>query len=186
LLNKKADLTGLAKKALYSRNALNTLFDNLYPMIWHFFRIRLNDLEDTKDLTQNACIRIMQNIDKYDSRKAGFSTWVYKIIQNMLIDFFRKKTIKYENIDLNLLEGTESPSDNIIKKEECDELAKALKNLTKREKEVFELRYFFNMRNKEIAVSLEMQEKTVSSLMHRAIKKIHDLLERPDLLYEKA
>ena len=174
MLKRNADLSQIAKQALYSRKALDKLFENIYPMIWHFFRIRLSSIEDTEDLTQNACIRVMQNIGKYDSNKGAFTTWTYKIIQNMLIDFFRKKSVKYENVDLNLLEGTDSPQENLLKKEEREEIVKALNNLSRREKEVIELRYFFNMRNKEIAVALEIDEKTVSSLIFRATDKIKE------------
>ena len=175
---KKADINNLAKKALYSKKALNTLFDAIYPMIWHFYRIRLNDLEDVKDMTQNGCIKIMQNIEKFDSARAAFTTWIYTIIQNLLFDYFKKKSLKIDDMDLNLLEGTDSPSEQIIKKEQLDKIDESIKMLSKREKEIFELKFFFNMKNKEIASALKLDEKTVSSVLFKATERIKAILKR--------
>lgn len=175
---KNVNLTDLANKAIFSRNALNKLFDTIYPIVWHYYRIRLNDIEDAKDITQNACIKLVNNLEKFKSEKANFSTWMYKIIQNLLIDFFRKKSLPYEDLDINLLECTDSPLNRILEKEKQEEIKNSFKNLSPREKEILEMRYFFNMKNKEIAIALNIKEKTVSSLIVRAGEKIEKLLDK--------
>jgi len=174
----KADLTHLANNAINSRKDMDRLFENIYPMVWHFYRIRINDIEDAKDLTQNACIKLVNNLDKFKCEKAGFSTWMYRIIKNLLIDFYRKKTLKFEEIDFNLLEGTESPLKIILNKEAQVKLKELLAGLSNRQKEILEMKYFFNMKNKEISSMLEIKEKTVSSIITRAFEKLKDLLDK--------
>ena len=178
---KNVNLNDIATKAISSRKALNRLFDTIYPIVWHYYRIRLNNTEDAKDITQNACIKLINNLDKFRSEKASFSTWLYTIIQNLLIDFFRKKSLPYEDLNINLLESTESPLNKIIEKENKEEIINSFKNLSPREKEIIELRYFFNMKNKEIANTLSIKEKTVSSLIARAGEKLGKILDKNGL-----
>ena len=172
------NLTNLANNAVTSRKHMDRLFESIYPMVWHFMRIRVNSIEDAEDLTQNACIKIVKSLDKFKSEKGSFSTWMYRIIKNLLIDFFRKKTLKFEEIDFNLLEGTDSPVQKILKKEAEEKLKKVFENLTGRQKEILEMKYFFNMKNKEISKILDIKEKTVSSIITRAFERLKILLDK--------
>ena len=87
---KQTELNKLAKDSLFSKRSLEMLFNKIYPIIWHYFKIRLNSIEDAEDLTQNACIKVVKNLDKFKEEKGMFISWMYKIIQNQLYDFFRK------------------------------------------------------------------------------------------------
>jgi RNA polymerase sigma-70 factor (ECF subfamily) len=175
-MRKRVNLTKLAEKARSSQQAVNLLFDAIYPIIWHYFRVRLNSEEDAQDLTQNACIKIVQNLERYDSRKAAFTTWMYRIIHNLLVDFFKKKQLPLSDMDYNILEGTESPVDSVLLSEERERIKEAMENIGDRQREILEMRYFFQMKNKEIAAALEIKEKTVSSLINRALQKLQLLL----------
>ncbi len=155
------------------------LFDKIYPLIWHFYRIRVKNSEDAKDLTQNACIKIVNNLDKFREMKSCFKTWMYTIIKNMLIDFFRKKHLSIDDeIDFNLMEGVDSPIDNIIRDEDKKMLKNAFKALSPRQKEIIEMRYFFNIKNRDIARTLDLNEKTVSSIIVKSCEKIKDVLSK--------
>ncbi len=173
----RINLNILASIAGFSRKAYNKLFDTIYPIIWHYYSIRIKNKEDAKDITQEACIKIFNNIRGYKSEKGSFLTWMYNIIKNNLIDFFRKKSIAITDINPDILAGTETPINNIIKKEEESKIKNFLNKLTIREKEIIEMRYFFYMKNKEIALSLKINEKTVSSIIFKATGKIKELLD---------
>ncbi|MBN2545616.1 MAG: sigma-70 family RNA polymerase sigma factor [Spirochaetes bacterium] len=169
-------ITKLAKDSLYSKKAMEMLFDKIYPIIWHFYKVRLNSTEDAEDLTQNACIKVVRNLDKFDSLKGTFLTWMYKVIQNMLYDFFRQKKIVTEDIEIEILDSAASPLDDVIFNENQKILKESIKNLGKRQKEIIEMKYFFNMKNREIAESLNIKEKTVSSLLSRSLDKLEKIL----------
>lgn len=171
------ELTNLASRAMHSQKSTNELFERIYPLIWHYYKVRLNDVEEAKDMTQNACIKIFNNLSRYDKKKAKFTTWVYVSLRNMLIDHYRKRSLSVENIKIDLLESTESPLQTLIKNEEADMLKKALQNVPNRQKEILELKYFFYMKNKEIASILKIKEKTVSSLIVRALGKLESILK---------
>ncbi len=176
-----AELNSLAKKAIYSRECLELLFDNIYPLIWHFYRIRLKNGEDAMDLTQNACIKIVNNLDRYREQKSCFKTWMYTVIKNMLVDFFRRKSLSIDDeIDFELMKGVDSPVDSIIREEDKKALKEVFKSLTPRQKEILELKFFFNIRNRDIARLLDLNEKTVSSIISKSCEKLKILLEKID------
>lgn len=179
----------LAEKSLYSKKDLEKLFEKIYPLIWHYYKIRITNIDDAKDLTQNACIKVVSNLNKFDCKKGSFLPWMYKIIKNMLFDFFRIKKLPVEEIDLALLEGTYSPLKEIIKNEEKVKINEAVKKLGKRQKEIIEMKYFFKMKNKEIANVLNIKERTVGAMLVRTLEKLRfafeDNFNRNGLNYEE-
>ena len=39
-------------------------------------------------------MKVVENIDKFDEQKASFSTWIYTIARNTVIDYYRKAKIE--------------------------------------------------------------------------------------------
>ena len=46
------------------------------------------------DLTQEIFISVLKSIQNYDSKKASFRTWLYKLASNRLVDYYRSKSYK--------------------------------------------------------------------------------------------
>ena len=188
---KQIDLNRVAREAQHSQKSLDKLFHKIYPMIWHYYKIRVNSQEDAEDLTQNACMKVVKNLHRFDEKKGAFISWMYRVIQNMLYDFFRLKKLPMEDLDIQLLDETTTPLDEIIKEEDRIKLKEALKNIGARQREILEMKYFFYMKNKEIAKTLDIKEKTVSSLVCRAIESLQNYFkstkfsDAKGMVYEK-
>ena len=51
-------------------------------------------MELSLDLTQEIFISVLKSIQNYDSKKASFRTWLYKLASNRLVDYYRSKSYK--------------------------------------------------------------------------------------------
>ncbi len=69
-------------------------FDKIYRYI--YFRVG-RDKDLAEDLTSEVMLKAYENFDSFDPLKS-FSTWIYSIAHNYLVDFYKKKRI--EQVDL--------------------------------------------------------------------------------------
>lgn len=59
------------------------------PRVYNYFRFRLGQKADVEDLTARTFERAWRSRSLYRSDLAGFSTWLFKIAQNVRIDFLQ-------------------------------------------------------------------------------------------------
>ncbi|HWM67012.1 MAG TPA: sigma factor, partial [Steroidobacteraceae bacterium] len=61
------------------------------PRVYNYFRFRLGRDVDVEDLTARTFERAWRSRAKYNRDLAGFSTWLFKIAQNVRIDFLQSR-----------------------------------------------------------------------------------------------
>ena len=119
------------------------------------------------------------------SRKAKFSTWLYKIASNLVIDYHRSKARNpvYALEDMEIPEANLVATDqysNPVKEVEEAELGRiireAVDQLSPKQKAVFILNRYEGFQLKEVAETLGMAEGTVKIHLHRAMKRLQTLL----------
>lgn len=66
--------------------------DDNYNRLTHYCS-RILPLDAAEDATQEALIKAMNNIDKFDAAKASLRTWLYKIAYHCCIDIYRRTSI---------------------------------------------------------------------------------------------
>ncbi len=126
--------------------------DRLYT---HIHR-RVKDTETAKDLTQETWLRAYRAIQSFRAESA-FSSWLYRIAENVCIDYFRKQKTQHGIAPLHLIdEGsiTETytcPSQAVLLQELRETLKTALNCLTTVRREVFVLYYHHELPIKAIA-----------------------------------
>jgi RNA polymerase sigma-70 factor (ECF subfamily) len=70
--------------------AMDELLRRHYDLVHAVCRRIAGGTRDADDAAQEAMIRVVRNLDKYDGR-AAFSTWVYRIATNTALDELRKR-----------------------------------------------------------------------------------------------
>ncbi len=134
--------------------------------------------EDAEDIFQDTAVKVWRGIHNYDNRQK-FSSWLFTIAHNGIIDFFRKKkrSIDSQNetvlIDRGLTQERE-----LEEKEKRKLLMKIVETLPARQREVFLLRMNGEMTFKEIAELMNEPLNTVLSHMNYAVKKIKKIAEK--------
>ena len=135
--------------------------------------------EDANDILQDVFIKAWLNIEKFRG-DAKLSTWLYKIAINESITFINRSKAK-----LNLsIDDTDS---FLIDKLEGDEyfdgdeaqllLQQAIVTLPEKQRLVFQMKYFNEMKYDEMSDILGTSVGALKASYHHAVKKVESFLK---------
>jgi RNA polymerase sigma-70 factor (ECF subfamily) len=145
----------------------------------------LRSPEDARDVYQEAFLRVYRNLHTFRF-DCSFHTWLYRIVTNICLDQLRKRNVRRE--ESAVMETSEGPVDRMEQfehespaadpertfwnRELQDRLAKALGDLTPRERMVFELRHYQGLRLRNIGDVLGTSEEAAKNCLFRATQKM--------------
>ena len=177
----------LAVQSKSSISIMEKLLSQVYPLLYRFILLHVRNIQDTEDILQETLIRIVEHINEFTVNKGSFKSWMYKIVRNQIVDYFRNSK-KNNN---KLLEWEEfyrylQPSDNSHEEKELiSQILNTIELLPPQEKEVIRLYYYAELSNKEIAKILNLRERSVSSILSKAKHKLNQLNSfKGESLYE--
>ena len=143
---------------------------------------------DAQDVHQEVFLKVFKKLDGFRF-ECAFSTWVYRIATNVCLDQLRRKRVRAEdgaiesNID-NFLSNVSddkplnNPEQHLLCEELGSHIARALGRLTPRERLVFELKHFQQLKLQQVSEILDCSEPAVKTSLFRATKKLRLNLER--------
>lgn len=152
------------------------------PLMRYIWRMGVKLVQDREDLLQNVFIKTYKNIQGYNI-KLSFSSWIYRIAHNEVVDFFRARSVRPEGHTVE--DGEEAleqmaTSENILRDLDAvyavQDVLNALDMLDVIYKEVIVLKFFEQKTYTEISDILKIPEGTVATLIHRAKKKLQQRL----------
>ena len=154
---------------------IDTYKERLY---WHIRRIVL-DHDDTDDVLQDTFIKVFRNIEGFKGDSKLYS-WMYRIATNEALSFIKKKsrklgvsTDKVQEIMANKLEADVYFEGDAI----ALKLQKAIATLPEKQKLVFTMKYYEEMKYDEISEILETSVGGLKASYHLAVKKIESFLK---------
>lgn len=154
---------------------VNTYKERLY---WHIRRIVLNH-DDADDVLQNTFIKVYKNIESFKGDSKLYS-WMYRIATNESLTFLKQKSKKMgisdEELKVSLVENLQS--DVYFEGDEIQlKLQQAMATLPDKQKLVFTMKYFQEMKYEEISEVLETSVGALKASYHLAVKKIETYLK---------
>ncbi len=135
-----------------------------------------NNFQLAEELTQEAFIRVYQNINRYDYKKASLSTWLFRIAHNLSLNYLRDNVPTNINLHLETAAFSPSPEDQYLIKEKYDKLLVALQALTLEEKEMILLKDYLGFSCQELAAIFDIPVGTVKSRLHKLRKRLRELV----------
>lgn len=157
-------------------SAFGLLYDKYQPQIYRFIYLKVGHREEAEDLCHQVFLNAWQNIERYEFKGFPFSTWLYSIARNKIIDYYR---IKKNFLDINNYEIEENGKTNaeiIDFKINIENVKTAILNIPQIEQDVIIMRFVEDMQPKEIAAILNKSEVSVRQIQHKAIKKLKEIL----------
>lgn len=162
------------------------LIERYEVKIRRYARKFLSEQEDINDVLQDIFIKVYKNIQGFDPKRK-FSSWLYRIAHNELINVLKKKKKNpLPLFDLDVFFPHYSRNNNNVKQEinrqEMSKMIdKCLAQLSAKYREPMILYYFEDLSYQEIADILEIPISTVGIRLKRAkeiIRKIYQKYER--------
>lgn len=154
------------------------LYDSNLNAVFRFCYLRTSDRDLSMDIAQQAFLKTWVYVKTSDSEIKNIRALVYRIAQNLIIDWYRKR--KEESLDKLQDENGFNPSnDGDVEGETETELTlKMLDELSDSDKEIITLRYINNLKPKEIAEILDEDVNVVSVRIHRAKNKLKSVINK--------
>lgn len=160
------------------------------PVFSLVFRM-VRDRELAEDLSQDTFIKVLQHIDRYRP-EFKFSSWLFKIANNVAIDHLRRRQLDTVSIDgsphattSDAIEATsfdvsvreESALERLEAKELGSSIEAAIAQLRPEYRACILLRHVEDKSYEEIAATLDLPLGTVKTYIHRARHELRGLLE---------
>jgi len=151
------------------------------PVFSLIFRM-VRDRETAEDLAQETFIKVLNNLDRY-SPEFKFSSWLFKIANNLTIDHLRRRRVNTISIEgapdavtaesakatsIAVVSGNESPLEELESRELGTAIERAIGKLRPEYRACIMLRHVEDKSYEEIAEIVKLPLGTVKTYIHRA------------------
>lgn len=184
-----ADIVALAQQGreIAYRELLRRYERPVFSLVFRMVR----DRTIAEDLAQDTFIKVLNHIDHYRP-EFKFSSWLFKIANNVAIDHLRKRQLNTVSMDgsphagtaaeieatsFDLADKAESALEELEAKELGASIERAIGRLRPEYRSCILLRHVEGRSYEEIAATLDLPLGTVKTFIHRARHQLRELLE---------
>ena len=157
----------------------NLLMDKYQEKVYWVIRRMVIDHDASDDIAQETFVKVWKNIASFKGDSKLY-TWIYRIATNEALNHLRKKKRRFflpiADVEHELSSSLEA--DSYYSGDEIQlKLQKALLKLPEKQRLVFNMKYFEEMKFKDIAEVLEVSVGSLKAQYHHAVKKIEKFLK---------
>lgn len=181
-MDKDQDLIERLRNPASCRVAFGEVIKAYSEPLYHQIRRLVVSHDDTNDLLQNTFIKAWTNIENFRG-DAKLSTWLYKIAINESLTFLEKerkrKGLSLDDEESHLANELAAPNE-IDGDETVLKLRQAIESLPDKQKLVFNMRYYDEMKYEQISEILGTSVGALKASYHLAQKKIEQFFNEHD------
>jgi len=163
-----------------------------YKIFRYISRLTNVSQEESEDILQDIFIKVYRNLNGFN-QNFKFSSWIYRIAHNEIINHYHKNKSRLEMVNLNLdnddvhnldkfISDTDDVYNHLISNENADKIRKVLTILPDKYREVLILRYLEEKKYDEISNILCKPSGTVATLINRAKSKFKKIAKHHNLM----
>jgi len=155
-------------------DAIAKLCRFLYGKVFSYTYYRVRQREDAEDLTSEVLLKILRSLK---TQKGNFLAWIYRIANNSIIDFYRKR-VRRPNISLEEIKydiPAPEPSRTVLTENRMKEV---LTYLTPEQADVITLRFVQQYNNEEVAKIMGKTVGAIKVLQFRALKVLREYFRK--------
>lgn len=180
--NKDTGLVERLREPSTCRAAFSEVIATYSEQLYWQIRRMVQSHDDANDLLQNTFLKAWTSIENFRG-DAKLSTWLHKIAINESLTFLEKEkkrtSVSIDNEDNHLIEAIEA--DEYIDGDELRlELRKAIALLPEKQRLVFNMRYYDEMKYEDISDILGTSVGALKASYHLAVKKIEKYFSEMD------
>jgi RNA polymerase sigma-70 factor, ECF subfamily len=152
-------------------DAIDALYREHSDRIYAYLAASVGNRQDAEDLTIQTFVRMIESLDRFQSRATPFAAWLHRIARNLAIDHFRSSARARERVGhASFGQGREaSAEEQALTQLEQQSIRAQIALLPRPQREVLTLKFVCGLSNAETAVLLAKSEGAVKALQHRAL-----------------
>lgn len=152
-------------------------------LYWHIRKIVITH-ENSDDVLQNTFLRIYKSLPKF-KQNSSLNTWMYRIAYNESLRFLDQNKLQYkfsiDDINNNYMNCL--TADTHFQGDEIQErLHQILSDLPDRERQIFHMKYYDDLKFREIASILNIKDGTLKSSYYNTVRLIEKKVVEVELL----
>jgi RNA polymerase sigma-70 factor (ECF subfamily) len=161
-----------------SRDAFGVLVrrhtDRFYRLAYRYVQSR----ETAEDIVQDAFLKLWEDPGKWQAgKKTKFTTWFYRVVVNLCLDWQKKKRPVTSDINEELPDERQTPDEALIGAQEQKELEKQIASLPERQRTALNLCFGAGLSNQEAADVMGLRLKALQSLIMRAKQTLKERMK---------
>lgn len=138
------------------------------------------DAAMAEDAAQEAFVRAYRQIGSF-RRDAPFRPWLLRIVTNVALNEVRSRRRRgglFDRVASLRQPDVAAPDETVTAKDEADDVLKAINELPQDDRVILYLRYYVELPEREIADAIGRPPGTVKSRLHRASRRLRDVIEK--------
>ena len=159
--------------------AFTDLFEKHKNLVYKTAYLMLGSTHEAEDVLQEVFLRVHRSLDTFQPSRGSFTTWLHRVTVNWCISRKRRRRPSQVPLDTvpasTLVAGGLSLESSLVQQ---DEVWRAVRRLTEKQRGVVVLRYYWELSYAEIAQVLDVPLGTVQSRLNLALRTMRTLLER--------
>ena len=172
LRRSEEDLVRRAKQQ--DQEAFSRLYEGYFDKIYRYIVIKVGNETEAEDMTQQVFLNALQSISSFRWQGVPFSSWLYRIAHNQVVDYFRKKTKRpgtFDDVPHNISDSNKNndPQKTTEHNLNIEQLLVAAQQLTEAQREVISLRFTSDLSTAEVAKIMGKSQGAIKALQHSAI-----------------
>lgn len=165
-------------------SSFGELYERFFDQIYRYVSFKTGSPSEAEDITGEVFVRMLESIHKFKWQGHPFSSWLFRIAHNLVVDHFRRNgkrnVVSLDNTTINVEAVAVDVDSHIDTEMSMDEVRKAMVGLTDLQKEVISLRFAAGLSVAETAEAVGKKENAVKALQHAGLKKLRRFLN-PEL-----
>jgi RNA polymerase sigma-70 factor (ECF subfamily) len=161
-------------------DAFGELYTRHLDAIYRHVYFRVAEVQLAEDLTEEVFVRALAALPKYEPQGHKFSSWLYRIAQNLIVDHYRRHSSRpeVEDRDTGDMPDFQSlPEDQVADQQDIESLARAVHRLGNEEQQVIILRFVEGFSHREVAQVIGKSEGASRVIQHRALEALAGLMK---------
>ncbi len=161
----------------HDEEAFAELYEKYFDKIYRYISLKIGNRFEAEDMTQQVFINALSSISSFKWRGLPFSSWLFRIAHNLVVDYFRKKTRQpVSSLNESITASEDNPQKVIEQKMNIEQLELASKGLTPAQQEVIALRFAGELPIAQVARVMGRSEGAIKALQHSAILALRKIL----------
>jgi RNA polymerase sigma-70 factor (ECF subfamily) len=167
--------------------ALAEIYERYFDGIYRYVYARVGHQADAEDLTEQVFLKMVDAIGRYRPKGIAFSSWLYRIAHNLLVDRYRRSDRQPVELRRNVVDRTPHTDPELVLQNATERrrLQEAVSRLTPEQRQLITMRFIDNLEVRQIAQVMKRRPGAIHSMQHRALASLNRLMQESEKLEEE-
>ncbi|MFA5736831.1 MAG: sigma-70 family RNA polymerase sigma factor [Candidatus Paceibacterota bacterium] len=188
-MKEEEKIKGLINKAKNGdSHAFAKVYEQYFTPIYRFIFFKVGNREEAEDLTQMVFLKALKSLDGFHFRDKPFSSWLYRIANNIVIDFFRKKKSlpmldnDPDDWQIEFIDQALNPAEEAEEMELAHLARQAITKMKEPDRQILVMHYIEGLSYRDIAEIIDKNEAAVRQISSRSIQTLKSFFKDKGLL----